>query len=801
MALSRSRSLFKGALLGVTSTVVFLFLALLVAVALTPLPEALRRAPPEPGLVVYDRSGNVLAQLAAPDRVSALSVRLSDVSSDLTLALLAAEDARFYQHLGVDPLATLRALWQWIRAGHVVSGGSTLTQQLARSLFARPYSLLGKLHEALLALRIERSLSKPEILEEYLNRVYFGPNLRGLGMASEAYFDKPPSKLDLAEAATLAAIPRGPSLYDPTRHPETVRHRRDRILTRMLQQGLVSEIRIQIALQQPLSLHRPLLAGGAEHLVRALARGKLEPSLRTRGPLQRLTTTLDLNLQRELEGLVRQTRQRMEDFHGSAAAALIIDNATSEVLGYVGAPEFASKTDFGQNDGVLARRQPGSALKPFVYATAIERAHFTAATLLPDLELNFPSAQSNYSPRNYDRRFHGPVRLRQALASSFNVPAAYTASRVGPKAVLDTLHAFGFSSLDQTPDHYGVAIALGDGEVSLGELGAAYATLARGGLYRSLRFATRAVTAAGATILPTANPQTRVIAAETAAILTSILSDRAARAPGFGENSVLDLPFPVAAKTGTSRAFRDNWAVGYTREVTVAVWVGNFDGTPLEHSTGITGAGPLLRDALLLAMRARVPAPLFESEGLVARRICPLSGKLATDACPQTQTEWFTPSQVPHAECDMHRRVWVDRRSGASSGPGCANATPSVFEVYPSEYANWALAAGRPLAPTEQSACGEFASSRGLASLPAIEYPFQRAKFFLDSALPRAQQGIVLRARAENEARLRFFLNGRLLAELGPPFNLTWPLQPGSYELSVETRSGARSQPITFSVE
>ncbi|MDX2053316.1 MAG: penicillin-binding protein 1C [Polyangiaceae bacterium] len=787
---------------------VLLAFALVAAVSLTPLPASLIQGPPEPGLLVLDRHGRRLTELRAPDRAEASTIRLSEVSPALINALIAAEDGRFYRHPGVDVLATARAFGQWLTTGHVVSGGSTLTQQLARAVFKRPPGLWGKLKEALLALRIERELSKPAILEEYLNRVNFGPNLRGIAAASRGYLDKPAAKLDLAEAATLAAIPRGPNLYDPLRNPAAVRTRRNRILERMQRLFPIAPEQLNLALAQPVTLQRPTFAEGAEHLVRALARGKLERSLRQHGALKELRATLDLDTQRELEELVRHTRKRMTAYHGTAAAALIVDNVTAQVLAYVGSPEFASHADLGQNDGVLARRQPGSALKPFVYAAAMERLGFTAATLLPDVELHIAGEKLDYAPRNYDRRYHGPVRLRQALASSFNVPAVYTASRVGPPEVLEMLHSFGFASLDQPAGHYGAAIALGDGEVTLGELAAAYATLARGGIYQALAFANRAVTAKGQSFEVPIPAERRVLAAKTAALVTSILSDSAARAPGFGETSVLDLPFPVAAKTGTSKAFRDNWAVGYTREVTVAVWVGNFDGTPLERSSGITGAGPLFRDAMLLAMRGRSPAPLVDKQGLIAQNVCPLSGKLVGSACPHSQIEWFAPSHVSTQACDMHERVWIEPMSRELSASACPGAEAHVIEVYPNEYQSWAREAKRPLRPGVISACGrahgvlnDFPASTTKNALPALEYPFEGARFLLDPSLTRDQQRIVFRARSPRAVPLRFFLNGQLLDEVNSPYSLSWPLVPGRHQLEVATPDGQRSQAVHFEVE
>ena len=256
-------------------------------------------------------------------------------------------------------------------------------------------------------------------------------------------------------------------------------------------------------------------------------------------------------------------------------------------------PSFTDAANQGENDGVLAKRQPGSALKPFVYELALEKLGFTAATVLPDVDQHWQHDGVDYHPQNYDGRYHGPVRLREALANSYNVPAVYTAALLGPGLLLERLRALGFASLDRDASYYGPALALGDGEVRLLELANAYATLARGGTWLPVR----------AVVRPPSDAGRVVVAPRELGVITDILADPHARLASFGENSALDLPFPVAVKTGTSKGFRDNWTVGYTSEVTVAVWVGNFDGSPMLGVSGVTGAGPLFREVMLAAHR------------------------------------------------------------------------------------------------------------------------------------------------------------------------------------------------------
>jgi penicillin-binding protein 1C len=527
-------------------------LALCVAAALQPLPRELSGSGErgKSSVRVLDRSGRTVREVRSRDGALYERISLDALPAEVTAAVLAAEDARFHYHPGVDPLAIVRAGGQALWHGRIVSGASTVTQQLARNVVKRSRTLWGKLAEMSLALRIEASLSKRRILEEYLNRVEFGPNVRGIAAASRLYFDKPAAKLSLAEAATLAAIPRGPTLYDPRRGTALVQRRRDRVLDRMREQGWAEPAAVEAAKSTPVALQRRRSEGGARHFTRAVLSGALEPVLRDR-ELAEVQTTLDSDLQREVETLVRDSAERIAPFDASAAAVIVIDNAAGDVLAYVGSPDFFDARALGQNDGVLALRQPGSTLKPFVYATAMGRGSMTTATLLPDVELHLPTPEGDYSPRNYDGRYHGPVRLREALANSLNVPAVFVAQEIGPHHVLDTLHAVGFTSLTESAEHYGAAIALGDGEVSLRELGEAYSTLARGGLHRRLRAVSRARLASGREIALPPAAETRVLERETAALLTDVLSDPHARAASFGRGNVLELDFPVAAKTGT----------------------------------------------------------------------------------------------------------------------------------------------------------------------------------------------------------------------------------------------------------
>ncbi len=788
-------------------------LALILTAALTPLPPELGEGrPPSTGALLRDRHGVILRELRADDGSRARWISLDEVGDRVPLALIAAEDRRFPDHPGIDPIAIVRAAAQTLFNRRVVSGASTLTQQLARNLVKRPRTLRGKFTEAALALRIERSLSKKQILEQYLNRVSFGPGLRGVEVASRFYFDKPPRDLSLAEAAALAGIPRGPSVYDPRKGTGLLQRRRDRVLDRIADAGLAPRAEVEQAKLEPLIVAPSGGGQGAPHLVRGLMSGAVDPAL---GPLRNraseLTLSLDRGLQRELEVLAQQTVQALARKHVSAASLVVIDNATGDLLAYVGSPDIEDEARLGHNDGVLALRQPGSTLKPFLYELAMERLDFSAATALPDVDLYLPTRDADYHPANYDGRLHGPVRLREALANSYNIPAVWTAAAIGPSRVLDRLRELGMTSLEADADHYGAAIALGDGEVRLLDLAAAYATLARGGVWKPARPLQSLLAKDGTPIALPQTPDRRVMDEATAFIITDILADKNARLASFGEGNALELPFPVAAKTGTSKGFRDNYAVGYTPAVTVGVWVGNFDGSPMEGVSGVSGAGPLFHDAMIAAMRGREIRPFPRPQGKIEEaEICPLSGERPGPACDHHRKELFPAadgtSHLPEVSCSMHERVMIDKRNGLRAGSGCpaSEIEERSFERFDAQFASWARNAGRALAPDRYSPlCPQREDDRKADTTRqggkiAIAYPPDGARFTLDPAMA-GRQAIQLRVNVPpGVSEVRLIVDGRPRT-VKAPFVVDFPLTPGEHRVRVEGEGG--SSEVEFFVE
>ena len=734
------------------------------AFVLAPLPPDLLERRPVAAVRFTDRNGGLLREVAS--RADGRAVPLppdEPIPPLVRAAFLAAEDARFDHHPGVDPLALLRAAWQDARARRLVSGGSTISMQLARSLVPRPRTLLGKAHEALWALRLEAHLGKEAILRAYLDRVPLGPDLFGVEAAAGRTFARPARTLSAGQAALLAAVARAPAALDPWRRPRAAEARRRAVLARMARLGLLEAEVAALAAEAPLDLVPPARAFAAPHLVEALSRSL--PALGLDGA-RLVETALDPALQADVEAIVRD--ELSADPRLPNAAAIVVDNATGEVLAYAGSAAFLDEARLGQNDGVRARRQPGSALKPFAYGLALARG-FTPATLLPDVELHLATPGGAWVPRNYDRRQHGPVRLRAALQNSYNVPAVRVAEALGVEPVLATLRAAGFDSLDGGAARYGAGVVLGNGDVSLRELARAYRGLARGGLLEPLVEVRSAQDAAGRPLRPRPELQRRrFLPAPAAALLADLLSDEAARGPAFGLDNALRLPFRVAAKTGTSRASVDNWTAGFTAERTVAVWVGSFDGRPMDHVSGIAGAGPIFGRVMARAMRGVAPRPLVDRSRFEHARVCPLSGRLAGPACPGSIDEVFLPGTAPRGGCDMHRLEVAGGRPRTVLDPG-------------PEYEAWARAEGMEVA------MGVAPPGRPAAEVEAVRIllPADGDEYLVEAGVPPGAQAIPVRVlvpRGTARVTLRSADEEQVLA---PPFTGRLPARAGRQRLEV----------------
>ena len=742
---------------------------------------------------MVDRHGEPLYEARSGAGLRGDLIEAGDLPSLLVRATEAAEDRRFRWHPGIDPIAITRAAVSNVRAGRIVEGGSTLTQQVAE-LLLRGQGTAGrrgwraKIREAIVAVRLEHRLTKDEILALYLSLAPYGNQIQGARRASTAYFGRSVASLTAAEAAFLAALPQQPSRFNPWKTPDRAISRQRRILATMADRGWISADELALARDERLHLDQSRSAVLAPHFVERVIKnlGNARP--------RRVETTIDAELQRAVGGIISAERESLRRHHAENVAVAVLDNRTGEWLAWEGSGDYFNREHGGTIDGVVTPRQPGSALKPFTYAAAFERG-MHPGHVLPDVPSQFPTAEPGilYSPRNYDGQFRGPLLARTALAGSENVPAVALASEIGVASVARLLRRVGLTTLGNNAAHYGLGLTLGNSEVRLDELTAAYASIARGGEYlapRMIRSVDGHVTAAGST--------DRVLTPRSAFWITDILADSDARAYIFGQGGSLDFPFPVAVKTGTSQSYFDNWVIGYTRDVTVGVWVGNFDRTPLRGSSGVTGAGPIFHAVMMAAVEHAAGAlPIGPTLSLAApppdvRRaeLCATSGMAAGDACPTRVSEWV-PADAMGDRCTWHHAT--DR---------------GLITVWPEPYREWARSAGllppgpEPIAvlataPAETIERKALSDARVLGyhenSRLTITRPLGGALFLLDPSLRPEFQALTFSARG-GDGPLEWFVNGASIARVVQEQGVRWPLVRGRHRISVKDRRGETAE-------
>ena len=764
-----------------------------------------------PSTVVVDRHGRVLYEALSKDGSRIRPVEAASLPPLLAAAAIAAEDRRFLSHPGVDVVSLLRAARHNVSEGRVVEGGSTITQQVAKLLIqrregVRHRGIPAKIREMVLALRLEHRFGKRQLLAMYLNLAAYGNQTAGAGRASQLYFGVDPSMLTPAQAGFLAALPQRPSAFNPLRNIASARARQQSVLRRMAAAGALSPERLREARAEQVVVRPVNGAFSAPHFVEMVSTFARAPAFAeaTAGqavdpPPARIVTTLDLDLQRDVEGIIAHERESLKAHGAANVAVVVLDNARGEWLAWEGSGNYRDADHGGALNGALVPRQPGSALKPFTYALAFEQG-WSPASVLADVPSHFPTAEPGvlYSPRNYDGQYRGPLLARRALAGSENIPAVSLASDIGVSTLLRFFARAGISTLDRTPGYYGLGLTLGNAEVRLDQLVAAYAMFARGGVWREPTFLLRP----DDYVLPPKGGsyrrggekaeepiERRIISPRTAFWITDILSDPDARAYTFGRGNHLEFPFPVAAKTGTSQAYHDNWTIGYTRDVTVGVWVGNFDRTPLHLSSGVTGAGPIFHAVMLAANRGRESMGAHEilapPQGIEQVTICALSGMRATAWCPSRMQEWASASEEA-LPCAWHHQ-----------------SDDGVLTIYPPEFRAWAdttrtarAEVNSPLAHRlVRRSLGEDGSlgGGGKARALAITNPPAGAIYSVDPTLRREYQALPLRAVTERPTSVTWLVDGVSIGTASSERSLSWPLAVGAHDIEARDATGRRA--------
>ncbi|MGQ9779748.1 MAG: penicillin-binding protein 1C [Bacillota bacterium] len=720
-----------------------LYLFLKALAWLIPLPTGALFRPS--GTLIYDRQGRLLHAFLAVDGKWRIRIPLGEISPHLRRAVLGYEDRWFYRHPGVNPLALLRALLQNARAGRVVSGGSTITMQIARMMEPKPRTVRGKLRELLRAFQLELRYSKRRLLEIYFNIAPYGGNIEGAAAAAWSYFGKEASQLSLGEAALLAALPNSPTAARPDRNPAQAKAARERVLRRLLARGVITKKEFAEASAEEVPTARRPLPRLAPHFC-------IDLHLDHPG-VPRLYTTLDLRIQTMAEDLLRLHLRDLKKEGITNGAVVILENKTRGLLALVGSGDFGNEINAGQVNGARAPRSPGSALKPFIYALAMEKGLITPAHYVEDVPMDF----SGYTPENYDRAYSGILSARAALERSLNLPAIALEEALGKNDLYELLRRAGIRGL--RPRHcYGLAIAIGGVEITLEDLTALYAMLADGGRYARPRQLLNEPPPSGV----------RFLDPGTAYLITDILTGlRRPDLPTCWEFSTLPR---VAWKTGTSYGHRDAWSIGYNPRYTVGVWLGNFSGEGAKNLIGAEVAAPLLF-ALMNSLCRGKQIPWFMRPTTVGlREVCALSGQLPGPYCQELTEELYLRDRSPATVCRLHKAVEIDAASGYRLPPHYAGERKTrrlVYIDWPPRVASWYASlglAGGALPPL-LSECQEPIPG----APPVIRSPSRDCTYHLREGIAPEYQKICLEASAGNEARkLYWFLNGVLVAAVNP---------------------------------
>jgi penicillin-binding protein 1C len=671
---------------------------------------------------ILDREGNLLYEILDPNAGRRNYVTLDQISPFLVAATVATEDENYYSHPGFSIPAILRAFWQNRSSGEIVSGASTITQQVARMLLFSPEEAVQrtytrKVREALLAQELTRRYSKDVILEIYLNESNYGNLAYGIEAAAQTYFGISAKKLNLAQASFLAGLPQAPAVYDVYTNRDAVFIRQQDVLRLMIEasqdQGCIfvsnneSPICIDIETASAAAfelIDHEFLQPDVEivfphwvNYIRTQLEELYDPQTIYRSGFT-VYTTINPSLQLLAQDIVAAQVTKLEDNNAQSGALVAIDPATGEILAMVGSIDYYNENISGQINMSISPRQPGSSMKPFTYTAAFEKG-WTPATLIWDVETEFPASEDPYDPNspyipvNYDELYHGPMIVRKALANSYNVPAVKALEFVGIYDNPDTIQEDGFiafvkrlgiTTLDK--DYYGYSLTLGGGEVTLLEMTSAFGIYANGGV-RVPPVAITKITDYSGNIVFEHQPSQgeQVIRPEHAFLISSILSDNEARAEEFGVFSVLNLPFTSAAKTGTTNDFRDNWTIGYTPDLVAGVWVGNPDYTPMQNTSGLSGAAPAWSEFMRVAVPYITndhPSPFIRPQGVVEKIICAISGTEPSELCPQETREFFAADQLPlPPEEDLWAYVRIDTWTGFKASTECPDFTEKKLAI------------------------------------------------------------------------------------------------------------------------
>ncbi len=624
--------------------------------------------------VFMDRNDRVLFEIS--EDKSRVPVDFDEISPKLIQATVAIEDKNFFKHKGISEIGIIRSFINLLVKREIEGGGSTITQQLIKNvLLDSRQTPSRKIKEIILAIEVERRYSKEQIITLYLNEVPYGGSFWGIESGAQGYFGKSAKDLNTLESAFLAGLPQSPSLYSPFIGKKDLwKSRTADVLRRMREDKYITkdEEKKALADMEKLKFSEPKLSIAAPHFVfyvRDLIKEQYGDDVLKQGI--RVKTTLDYQVQKEAQNIVKDEVEKIKNLRVGNGASVVLDSKDADILAMVGSYDYNNE-EYGNFNAAVSQRQPGSSIKPITYATAFEKG-YTPATVIMDLKTTFPDqGDKEYVPVNYDGTYHGPVQLRFALANSYNIPAVKLLAMVGINSFLQKASAMGlegFAPTQANANRYGLAVTLGGGESTLLDMTSAFSVFARGGDYIQPHGIIEIKDNKGKSIFKyKADSPKRVFSKEISFLISHILSDNVARTPAFGSNSFLNIPGKtVAVKTGTTNDKRDNWAIGYTNDVTVGVWVGNNDNSPMNQgvASGVTGASPIWSRIMkaLLSSGDYKDGIISKPDDVVATEIDSVWGGLPKDGQPK-RTEYFVKGTEPTDASTFYKTVKVSKTNG-----------------------------------------------------------------------------------------------------------------------------------------
>jgi penicillin-binding protein 1C len=736
-------------------------------------PIPMYRLKPMPSVIVFDRNGKILRGFTAPDQMWRIPADIKDVSPKLKIAVINYEDKWFRFHFGVNPISIIRALITNVKAGKVVCGGSTMTMQVARMMEPKPRTIKSKLIEIARAFQLELSFSKDEILSFYFNLAPYGGNIVGSASASYFYFNKDQKNLSLGEASLLSAIPNSPTILRPDRtlnnKPNThlLKQARDKVLGRLLENHKIKQQDYDEAINEPIPTERFPLPFNAPQL--ALKLKDMYPGV------NKVMSTIDTDIQ----SLARDTlRKRLEPLkaHGvTNGSVVVMGTETHEVLAMVASADFFDNISEGQVNGAMSPRSPGSTLKPFVYALALDQGLISPQTILSDVPVDY----SGYKPENYDEKYRGAITVSEALRHSLNVPAINLTAKLGEEGLYDFLKNAGITTLAKPEEYYGLSIVLGGCEVTLLELTNLYAGLGDMGKFAPYKLIiekeqdrkSRLFTKSDDITPPHLDKtMTRSLLREgTAYILTEMLTEVDRPDLPTCWESTVNLP-KVAWKTGTSYAHKDAWSIGYTPQFTIGVWVGNFNAVGVPAIVGAEAAAPILFD-LFNALSTRSNKQWYvKPSDIKDREVCSLSGMCMSPNCRNSKTEMYIPGVSPYQKCDMHRAIAIDKETGMRLCSNCRigrDYETKTFVIWHPEIATWLERNGVIVdkLPPHYIECSVVASGEG----PVIRSPSINSEYIIREGVDLEYQKILLEASISNDSRnLFWFVDSKMIFNGSP---------------------------------